>query len=175
MINTGPSNDKIYQRCVALISTEIIMNSWGKRISLGSMDTWTLHRHAAAKIPEIRGRSALQGAAAADTDLMNVSFGAAIELIAEQCLLKAIYRSDEISQEMLQEPVSSHIRAFLAHNSQPNSSITVLPVAFLLAVSANPLPDQHDLGITRYSYDSAVAKLEGEFEISKMLCGLLED
>jgi hypothetical protein len=175
MINTGPSNDKIYQRCVALISTEVIMKSWGARIPKNPSDLWMLRRDEAANIPEIRGRCSLKGAAE-NSDYVNVSFRVAIELLAELCLLKAIHKSDEISQEQLREPISSHVRAFLTNGSQSGGNVTVLPVAFLLAVSANPLRDQQQaMRFVPYSYSTAVAKLEDEFEISKMLCSILEN
>jgi hypothetical protein len=148
MINTGPSNDKIYQRCVALVGDQAIMKSWGRL--LARRGRVRVPPAVARRLPRLRDASLARelGAAAPGRSAL-VSVPALVAGVAELCLLQAIYNSDTISEALCQVNVSDHIKQYLSQvdapcsaaqgveNSSTASGVTaVLPVAFLLSVSA---------------------------------------
>ena len=159
MINTGPSNDKIYQRCVTLIGEQVIKKSWGKRLT--QLDHVLVSPAVAGKLPRIRSTQLQCELDAHGDGPKIVSVCALIAAISELCLMKSIYNSDFIDDKLCKANVSDHIKQYLSqvdspcstqlhqidHSNSADDSVSavtvsgnritaILPVAFLVAVSA---------------------------------------
>lgn len=195
MINTGPSNDKIYQRCVALIGDLVIRKTCGA--VLATRQHIQLHEKVHSNLPAFRADVPLQQERlllCADGSVV-VSTTSLIAAAAELCLLKSIYASDRLSDKICSANISDHIKFYLAQVNSPcvvrndavsNDIVAVLPVAFLLATSAFDflLFDealQREVKVdtissprSSWTVQSAAAALKMEPRVSKLLKDILQ-
>ena len=190
MINTGPSNDKIYHRCVNLIADEIIRVSWAKKMIL--QESVTLSVTVANKLPRFRDTQLSRKLSLCSDSGVTVDVHSLINGIAEYCLLMAIYKTDDIPCGVQKANVSEHIKQFLTLVDSPaagatrqdDSGIAVLPVAFLLAVSVYHMLGESEsdismLGIItpkgsrNWNFESATSALLEEPRIGQLLKSIL--
>lgn len=139
MINTGPSNDKIYHRCVALIGDQMVKQTWGKEIS--KLDYIDIPIAVLSAFPRFRLDHPFEQELASSHQ-HTVSSNVFLYALAELCLLRSIYGTDYISDDISKRNVSDHVKHYLSQVNSPGADraeiadvAAVLPVAFLLGAS----------------------------------------
>lgn len=194
MINTGPSNDKIYQRCVSLIGELIIRQSWGSELAMAV--AVPLSPAALDRLPRFREGHVLQAELCSQVVSSSgrkvVSGASVVSAVAEICLLKSIYGTDIIPNEIAMANVSDHIKHYLSQVDSPCStsannmaiaSVPILPVAFLLSLSAHDIllsdSDEEEISsVVKYSVKEndviwTVASARQALKVEPRICKVL--
>ena len=118
MINVGPTNDKIYHRCLRLVQKHAQRCRGGSDGSNSS-----------------GGRCGSGGSGSDDSG--GGGGGRVTAAEAEHALLRAIYRVDELPAGCLDLPTSAHIKvATPANDDEDIGDLKLLPLAILLAAGA---------------------------------------